>query len=51
MFTGKENSANSNNTRLSEMVKTSANGTRLSEMIKRDPNVGIITASWTKTSL
>lgn len=54
MFTGKgnyTNSANSNNTRLSEIVKTSADVSRLSEMIKRDPKVGIITASWTKTSL
>ena len=48
MFTGKENS---NNTRLSEMVKPIANGTRLAEMIQRDPKVGIIAASWTKPSL
>jgi hypothetical protein len=48
MFTGKENS---NNTRLSEMVKPTANGTRLAEMIQRDLKVGIIAASWTKPSL
>ena len=54
MFTGKgnsTNSANSNNTRLSEMVKPIANSTRLAEMVKRDPQVGIIAASWTKPSL
>ena len=54
MFTGKgnsTNSANSNNTRLSEMVKPIANGTRLAEMVKRDPQVGIIAASWTKPNL
>jgi hypothetical protein len=54
MFTGKgnsTNSANSNNSRLSEMVKPTANGTRLSEMIKRDPQVGIIAASWSRPDL
>lgn len=51
MFTGKGNSTNSNNTRFSEMVKPIANDTRLSEMIKRDPQVAIIAASWTKSSL
>lgn len=54
MFTGKgnsTNSANSNNTRLSEMVKPIADGTRLAEMIKRDPQVGISAASWTKPDL
>jgi hypothetical protein len=54
MFTVKGNSTNSTNyniTRLSEMVKTSANGTRLSEMIKRDPQVGIIAASWSRPGL
>jgi hypothetical protein len=51
MFTGKGNSANSSNTRLSEMVKPNADGTRLAEMIKRDPQVGIIAASWSKPDL
>jgi hypothetical protein len=51
MFTGKGNSTNSNNTRLSEMVKPIANNTRLSEMIQRDPQVSIIAASWTRSSL
>jgi hypothetical protein len=54
MFTGKgnsTNSANSNNTRLSEMVKPIPNGTRLAEMVKRDPQVGLIAASWSRPDL
>ena len=38
MFNGKRNStnsANSNNTRITEMVKPTANGTKLSEMIQK----------------
>ena len=54
MFTGKGNSSNSknsNNTRLSEMVKPIADGTRLAEMVKRDPQVGLIAASWSRPDL
>jgi hypothetical protein len=56
MFTGKGNSTNStnsanSNSRLSEMVKPIEKGTRLSEMIKRDPQVGLIVASWSKPDL
>lgn len=53
MFTGKGNSTNSanSNSRLSEMVKPIPNGTRLAEMVKRDPEVGLIAASWSKPDL
>ncbi len=53
MFTGKGNSTNSvnSNSRLSEMVKPIPNGTRLAEMVKRDPQVGLIVASWSKPDL
>jgi hypothetical protein len=57
MFAGKGNSTNStnssnSNSRLAEMGRINTNNnTRLAEMIKRDPQVGIIAASWAKPSL
>ena len=43
MFTGKGNSTNSTN--------YANSNTRLSEMVKRDPQVGLIVASWSKPDL
>lgn len=58
MFTGKgkstnsTNSANSGNSRLAEIGLINTNiHSRLGEMIKRDPEVGIIAATWSKSNL